>query len=85
MKIIGLVENMSDFCCPHCSKKITLFGDGGGAKIAKYMDVPMLGEIPIEPEMVDKGDIGTLAALIDRNDLELNSAYRHVLAEIEKV
>ena len=34
MKIIGLVENMSDFCCPHCSKKITIFGDGGGAKIA---------------------------------------------------
>jgi Mrp family chromosome partitioning ATPase len=85
MKIIGLVENMSDFCCPHCGKKITIFGDGGGAKIAKYMDVPLLGEIPIEPEMVDRGDIGELAALMDRNDLELNRAYNQVLAAIEKV
>ena len=83
MKIIGLVENMSDFCCPHCAKKITIFGDGGGAKMAKYMDVPLLGEIPIEPQMVDRGDIGEMAALIGRNDLELNRAYDQVLARIE--
>ena len=49
------------------------------------MGVPLLGEIPIEPEMVVRGDIGELAALIDRNDLELNRAFNQVLAGIEKV
>ena len=49
------------------------------------MDVPLLSEIPIEPEMVDRGDVGELAALVDRDDLELNRAYNQVLARIEKV
>lgn len=58
MPVLGIVENMSGFVCPHCGKKTDLFKTGGGEKAAKEMDVPFLGRIPIEPEIVTSGDEG---------------------------
>jgi len=58
MPVLGIVENMSGFVCPHCGKKTDLFKTGGGEKAAKEMEVPFLGKIPIEPEMVTSGDEG---------------------------
>ncbi|MBN1353483.1 MAG: Mrp/NBP35 family ATP-binding protein, partial [Candidatus Omnitrophica bacterium] len=54
--VIGIVENMSGFICPHCKKEINLFGMGGGEKSADDLKVPFLGRIPVEPEMVKFGD-----------------------------
>ncbi len=56
--IVGIVENMSGFICPHCQKEIDLFGAGGGEAAAHDLKVPFLGRIPIEPEMVKSGDSG---------------------------
>lgn len=56
--VIGIVENMSGLICPYCKKKIDLFKSGGGEKSANNLDVPFLGRIPIEPEMVKAGDSG---------------------------
>ncbi|MBN1647440.1 MAG: Mrp/NBP35 family ATP-binding protein [Spirochaetales bacterium] len=56
--VLGIVENMSGFLCPHCGKEIGLFGEGGGKKAAEDLKVPFLGKIPIEPEMVVSGDKG---------------------------
>ena len=55
---IGIIENMGGFICPHCKKEIDLFGIGGGEKSAQDLNVPFLGRIPIEPEMVKSGDSG---------------------------
>ena len=55
---IGIVENMSGFTCPHCEKEINLFGIGGGERAAQELQVPFLGRIPIEPEVVKSGDEG---------------------------
>ena len=49
---------MSRFLCPHCQKEIDLFGIGGGEKAALSLDVPFLGRIPIEREVVKSGDSG---------------------------
>jgi Mrp family chromosome partitioning ATPase len=84
LSILGLIENMSGFACPHCSQRINIFGSGGGSKMAKQLEVPMLGEIPINPEMVDMGDKGDLAALAEE-DLEINEAFKRILEEIEKI
>ena len=59
MPVIGLLENMSGFICPHCSKQIDIFGIGGGKQLAGEMGVPFLGRIPLDPEVVASGDIGT--------------------------
>jgi len=56
--VIGVIENMSGFICPHCQKEIDLFGTGGGEKSAYDLGVPFLGKVPIEPEMVKFGDSG---------------------------
>lgn len=81
MNIIGVVENMSELLCPHCGMKISLFGSGGGARMAKQMGVRFLGEIPVESEMVEMADKGSLEALTHKSGLEINKAY-HQLVDI---
>lgn len=56
--VIGIIENMSGLVCPHCRTAIDLFGEGGGEKAARELNVPYLGRIPLEPGMVESGDSG---------------------------
>ncbi|MCK4993931.1 MAG: Mrp/NBP35 family ATP-binding protein [Candidatus Omnitrophica bacterium] len=56
---IGIIENMSGFTCPHCAKEIKLFGEGGGKKAAVDLNISFLGKIPLQPEIVSQGDLGT--------------------------
>ena len=58
MRILGIVENMSGFICPHCGKPIDLFKKGGGEKLAQEFGFRFLGRIPIDPRVVDTGDTG---------------------------
>lgn len=48
LPIIGVVENMSGFVCPHCNTKTDLFSSGGGRRLAKEFEVPFLGSIPLD-------------------------------------
>jgi Mrp family chromosome partitioning ATPase len=59
MEIYGLIENMSGFKCPHCGGEVALFGSGGGQKTAQAADIPFLGKIPFDPNLVACGDSGT--------------------------
>jgi ATP-binding protein involved in chromosome partitioning len=59
MPIIGVVENMSGFVCPHCGKKTEIFQSGGGKKMAEETGVPFLGSIPIDPTVGTDSDKGT--------------------------
>lgn len=58
LPVLGVIENMSGFVCPHCGELTELFGSGGGEKMAEEMGVPFLGRIPIEPDIVISGDRG---------------------------
>ena len=57
--IIGIVENMSVFVCPHCHERTNIFGDAGGTRIAGEYGAPLLARIPLEPETRVAGDEGT--------------------------
>ncbi len=59
MPVHGIVENMSGFICPHCGKLTEIFKSGGGEKAAETMEVPFLGKIPFDPQMVTVCDEGT--------------------------
>ena len=59
LQVLGVVENMSGFVCPHCGKATDLFKSGGGAALAQEMSVPFLGKVPLDPQVVDSGDAGT--------------------------
>ena len=56
--VLGIVENMSYFACGHCGKPSPLFGSGGGARLATELGVPLLGEIPLYPRVLEGGDTG---------------------------
>jgi ATP-binding protein involved in chromosome partitioning len=58
LPVIGVIENMSGFVCPHCGAATAIFGSGGGREMARSMDVPFLGALPIDPAMVALGDAG---------------------------
>ncbi|MBO8143653.1 MAG: P-loop NTPase [Thermodesulfobacterium sp.] len=58
LRILGIVENMSGFICPHCGKPVDIFKKGGGQKLADEWGVRFLGRIPIDPRIVDTGDAG---------------------------
>lgn len=58
LPVIGVVENMSGFVCPHCGEGVDIFKSGGGRTMADEMNVPFLGRIPLDPAMVSAGDEG---------------------------
>jgi ATP-binding protein involved in chromosome partitioning len=62
--VLGIVENMSYFVCPDNDKKYDIFGHGGGAQVAKQYNLPLLGEIPIDPAIRMGGDTGKPAVEI---------------------
>ncbi|HEX7123564.1 MAG TPA: Mrp/NBP35 family ATP-binding protein [Gemmatimonadaceae bacterium] len=56
--VLGIVENMSWFECPHCGKPTPLFGSGGGQRLADELGVPLLAQIPLYPRVLEGGDTG---------------------------
>lgn len=68
--ILGVVENMSYFVCPHCGEKSYIFSKGGGRKIAAERDVDFLGEIPLGIAVREHSDAGTpiVAAMPDSRE-----------------
>ena len=56
--ILGIIENMSTFTCPHCGKGTDVFRHGGGERMSRELGVPFLGAIPLDPEIVTCGDEG---------------------------
>ena len=56
--ILGIVENMATFICPHCGKQSDIFGHGGARKEAERIGVPFLGEIPLHMDIREKSDSG---------------------------
>jgi len=61
--VLGVVENMSYFECPHCGKPSALFGSGGGQKLADELGLPLLAQIPLYPRVLQGGDTG--APIVD--------------------
>jgi ATP-binding protein involved in chromosome partitioning len=63
--VLGIVENMSYFVCDCCGTRTALFGEGGGRKLADELGLPLLGEIPLQPEVRTSGDEGTPIVVAD--------------------
>jgi Mrp family chromosome partitioning ATPase len=63
LPVVGVIENMSGFICPHCGKGTDIFSTGGGERMAEELTIPFLGAIPIDPQFVSRSDKGH--AMID--------------------
>ncbi|HON82502.1 MAG TPA: P-loop NTPase, partial [Caldisericia bacterium] len=84
VKILGVVENMSYFICPENEKEYDIFGSGGGEKISKYLNIPLLGKIPIEIEIRKGGDIGEPIVFLNQ-DLKSSVEFINIAEKIAKV
>jgi ATP-binding protein involved in chromosome partitioning len=73
--ILGIVENMSYFNCPHCQGHIDVFGHGEGRRIAEAYGVPLLGEIEIDPQIRIGGDTGKPVAQLGEDAPGAKSIY----------
>ncbi len=65
LPVLGIIENMSGFVCPHCGETVNIFKAGGGEEAAKKYNVPFLGRIPLVSEVVVSSDNGTPIAATD--------------------
>jgi ATP-binding protein involved in chromosome partitioning len=88
--VLGIVENMSYFSCPHCGGKIDVFGEGEGRRMAEMFGVPLLGEIEIDPRIRIGGDSGKPVATAGEADgvpgaKSLYAIARAVATRVEEV
>ena len=82
MPIIGVVENMSGFVCPHCGKKTEIFQSGGGKKMSEEMGVPFLGSIPIDPKVSVDADKGR-PFVTSNKDSAAAKAFMEIVAKVD--
>jgi ATP-binding protein involved in chromosome partitioning len=79
--IIGIVENMGSFICPHCGQATDIFGSGGGVRMATRLGVPFLGSVPIDPRVRDGGDSGR-PIVADDPDGPAGAALRQIARDV---
>jgi ATP-binding protein involved in chromosome partitioning len=79
--ILGLIENMSWFECD-AGKRYHLFGDGGGAREAELMSVPLFGQIPIDVATRERGDSGQPIALLPAAESKVSAAFHRTAATV---
>lgn len=83
--VLGVVENMSTFACPHCYQPVDIFSHGGGEKTAEKFGVPFLGALPLLPEVRQGGDTGRPVVLEGRDSARAQPFYelaRRLEAEV---
>ncbi len=79
--ILGIIENMSTFTCPHCGKDTDVFRRGGGERMSRELGVPFLGAIPLDADIVTGGDEGR-PIVVDKPKSVAAQAYRAIAAEL---
>ncbi len=85
VEVLGIVENMSYFACPHCHNRVDVFGHGEGRRIAEAYGVPLLGEIEIDPDIRAGGDVGKPVAAQGEEAPKARSLYAMARAVAERV
>jgi ATP-binding protein involved in chromosome partitioning len=83
-EVLGIVENMSGYRCPHCGEMVEIFGKGGGQDLAKDMELPFLGAVPLDPKVREGGDSG-IPAVVGAPDSPAGMALREVAKALRKI
>ena len=81
LKLLGVVENMAGFVCPHCNEITELFGSGGGQKTADTLGVPFLGAVPMQVSLREGSDTGR-PIVVDEPDSAASIALRGLARQL---
>ncbi len=82
LPVLGVVENMSGFVCPHCGQETDVFKVGGGERAAKALGLPFLGRIPLDPRIVVGGDAGK-PFVLEHPDSPSTKAFQGVVKALQ--
>ena len=82
--LLGIVENMSFFTCPDCGKETEIFRRGGGQKESERLGIPLIGRIPLEPDVCDAGDTGVPVA-IGHPDTQAGAEFHKIAAAVVEI
>jgi len=58
VRVLGVIENMSFYVCPHCGERSELFLSGGGQRLATELGIPLLGQVPLQAQLPQHADAG---------------------------
>jgi len=83
--LVGVVENMSYFVCPHCEHEVDIFSRGGAEKMAHQFGVSFLGNIALDPEVRKAGDGGKPVVLEGENSPHARSMYEFARKVVDRV
>src|SRR5947207_7349189 len=79
--VMGIVENMGAFVCPHCGTATPIFSRGAGERVAAEMEVPFLGTVPLDPSIVENGDAG-VPTVVAQPDSASADAFRQIARSV---
>jgi ATP-binding protein involved in chromosome partitioning len=82
--VLGIIENMSYFQCPHCNERTPIFGTGEGPEICRRLGTGFLGELPLDPTVRDSGDRGNPIVKIDE-DSPVTHAFLEIADKVRKL
>ena len=86
--IVGMVENMSYFVCPHCNHEIDIFSKGGAEKTASQFGVAFLGNVELDPDIRKAGDTGKPIVIEGEDSAHAKSIYefaRRVVSRVDEI
>jgi ATP-binding protein involved in chromosome partitioning len=83
--VLGLVENMSYYVCPHCGNREAIFGEGGGERLSQRLGAPLLARVPLDPAVRAGGDSGVPVILAAPNTPAGRALYEASQALIEQI
>lgn len=86
--VVGIVENMSYFVCPHCHQETDIFSRGGAQRTAEQFGVAYLGDVQLDPDIRKSGDMGNPSVLAGENSPPAKSLYefaRKVMTRVEEI
>src|SRR5262245_9388109 len=82
--LLGIVENMSFFTCPDCGKETEIFRHGGGQKESERLGIPLLGRVPLDPDICAAGETGVPAA-IGQPDTKAGAEFHKIAATVVEI
>jgi ATP-binding protein involved in chromosome partitioning len=82
--VMGIIENMSHFVCPHCNERTDIFGHGAGPGLADRLNTAFLGDVPLDPQVRTEGDRGN-PIVKTSEDSPVTAAFLKIADEVMKV
>jgi ATP-binding protein involved in chromosome partitioning len=83
LRLVGVVENMAGFVCPHCGEITEVFGTGGGERTAEALGTPFLGRVPMQVSLREGSDIGT-PVVVTEPDSPAGKAFRGLADKVAR-